>query len=521
MKFSRIFVLVGFGTLFTIIYGLTLYGGVGLERFELWSLILGCILLLWPIHNFIQARFRKDFDIFSPYSFFVLLFALFYGVSLIYSVLGKGQVATDFVDDKLQYPLAGALALMGYAMFLIGYRMKFFHQIGVGWRWPRWQGSERSMATMFLIFEIGGWVSRYLNFRQGFYFQTGGGKSVSFLYVSIVGAFIPFTYAGTILALVKHFRRREGQSVKSREFWRSAAYLSVLAELGYGLPTGSKTLLIMPFVLWLFAYNYGVRRLSFKKGIIIGACFLLGTLSLMPLNMIYREITSSKHSSGDLEMSNIIEFLEEAVYEYQDRDPAERRQFGEEMIVKRSSYVSILARILAWREYGGEYYKGETYLLGLVALIPRIMWPGKPEITLGQKFNWQLGYGFEHQQSSLAITILGELFMNFATPGIILGMLIYGLLFRQVYKVLSGGFNLENGLAIPAYSLFWYHGIVEGTGCNFAGILGGLCKTFLIFLVVAHFCGFRYRGGESNGNSPTKGHFPGETQSAMNVRLGC
>ena len=139
----------------------------------------------------------------------------------------------------------------------------------------------------------------------------------------------------------------------------------------------------------------------------------------------------------------------------------------------------------SWREFwvgmkgGEEYYLGETYLLGLISLIPRIVWPGKPEITLGQKFNWQLGFGSEYQQSSLAITILGELFLNFGIPGVLIGMLIYGFIYRQVYRIFSLGFSLSNGVAIPGYALFWYYGLIEGTACNFAPVfLAGSVKCF-------------------------------------------
>ena len=218
-----------------------------------------------------------------------------YGVGLIYGVLEKGPLVIEFWDYRQYYPTAGLLSLFGYAMFLVGYRIKFAQQLGTKWKWTQWQASEKSMILMFVVFQMGGWISRYINFRHGFYFQTGGGEQVSFLYVEFSWHFYTIHLLGYRLGFhSEHFRCKQGINSEKRRFWRAVAYLSLFAELLYGIPTGSKTHLFIPFILWLFAYNYSKRLLSLKKAVIIGVLFITFSVLLFPLNMIYERNHRSK-----------------------------------------------------------------------------------------------------------------------------------------------------------------------------------------------------------------------------------
>jgi len=78
----------------------------------------------------------------------------------------------------------------------------------------------------------------------------------------------------------------------------------------------------------------------------------------------------------------------------------------------------------AWVPYWG----GETYKPLLTKLIPRILWPGKPEERFGQEFGHR--YGFLHpgdEITSVNMSWLTEMYANFGRLGVLAGMAVVGV----------------------------------------------------------------------------------------------
>jgi hypothetical protein len=64
------------------------------------------------------------------------------------------------------------------------------------------------------------------------------------------------------------------------------------------------------------------------------------------------------------------------------------------------------------------------------AFIPRFLWPEKPAIAKGAWFALEIGQAYQRPDgritNSVAMTIPGELYLNFGWPGVVLGCLIFG-----------------------------------------------------------------------------------------------
>ena len=70
-----------------------------------------------------------------------------------------------------------------------------------------------------------------------------------------------------------------------------------------------------------------------------------------------------------------------------------------------------------------------------------MFWPEKPDISTGQMFN----RAFKLSASRLTMvptTIPGELYWNFAMPGVILGMFVIGMIFGSITAAAGDGFNM-------------------------------------------------------------------------------
>lgn len=62
----------------------------------------------------------------------------------------------------------------------------------------------------------------------------------------------------------------------------------------------------------------------------------------------------------------------------------------------------------------------------LQAGIPRFLWPGKPPVDYGQQVS-VAAYGLRYGQSSSFLTDVGDQYVNFKTPGVVIGGFILGL----------------------------------------------------------------------------------------------
>lgn len=82
------------------------------------------------------------------------------------------------------------------------------------------------------------------------------------------------------------------------------------------------------------------------------------------------------------------------------------------------------------------YQLGLQYLWRLsgVAFIPRILWEGKPIVSSGLIYTWEV-YGVA-ERSTHTLTIPGELYYQFNVLGVVVGMFLFGRLWRYLYRYL-------------------------------------------------------------------------------------
>jgi hypothetical protein len=94
---------------------------------------------------------------------------------------------------------------------------------------------------------------------------------------------------------------------------------------------------------------------------------------------------------------------------------------------RRGDYSDLLAAALTHTPAMQPYAMGESYLNILVAIVPRILWPDKPFQAGGNEFvSRYTGIWFD-QSTSVGTNYLFELYVNFGTPGVLIGMFLLGL----------------------------------------------------------------------------------------------
>jgi hypothetical protein len=68
-----------------------------------------------------------------------------------------------------------------------------------------------------------------------------------------------------------------------------------------------------------------------------------------------------------------------------------------------------------------------------IAYVPRILWPGKPAVGIGQWITDTYGAG-SHLESATGPSWIGEFYLNFGVPGVVVGMFVMGMLIRVLHE---------------------------------------------------------------------------------------
>jgi|GEM_PF-729819 len=108
---------------------------------------------------------------------------------------------------------------------------------------------------------------------------------------------------------------------------------------------------------------------------------------------------------------------------------------------ERLAVIAQLTKVVYLTEKNG-FYEGATSAPLLTSLVPRVFWPDKPKIMLGQWFALEAGIAFKNDagaiNNSVNMTIPGELYMDFGFAGVVIGCLIFGMIMALFWN--STGF---------------------------------------------------------------------------------
>ncbi|MDF1563935.1 MAG: O-antigen ligase [Deltaproteobacteria bacterium] len=81
-----------------------------------------------------------------------------------------------------------------------------------------------------------------------------------------------------------------------------------------------------------------------------------------------------------------------------------------------------------------DFLYGESFLLWILAPIPRVLWPAKPGVRIGRYVATEI-YRRENQ-SGVPPGIIAEFYLNFGWFGIVAGLLLLGMLVQAFYRAL-------------------------------------------------------------------------------------
>jgi hypothetical protein len=121
------------------------------------------------------------------------------------------------------------------------------------------------------------------------------------------------------------------------------------------------------------------------------------------------------------------------------------------------------------------YWEGYTYSDLLWRIVPRFLLPNKPSPVMGQEFPRRYGLiDYYDESTAYNLSQAVELYINFGTIGVGLGMFVIGFLYRALDHALSA----SSGGALIGSVIF---GGLMNIESNFCQVWGGIPLLILAF----------------------------------------
>ena len=205
-------------------------------------------------------------------------------------------------------------------------------------------------------------------------------------------------------------------------------FAAVVVALGSGI-TGS-----LMFLLFAIAMGYWISRRPVSVWLlIVGALMLASCIAVRGVIKDYRDEIWHRRGGAVSEPNRagyLVALLESKLH---DEGPAGAVGDGWDAVIQRSANVDLLIDVMHRTPSEVPYWRGYTYESLVGALVPRFLWPDKPEKTLGQQFGHRYRYLAEADHvTSVNLPVLVEFYLNYSTAGVLIGMFVLGMLLRSV-----------------------------------------------------------------------------------------
>ena len=234
--------------------------------------------------------------------------------------------------------------------------------------------------------------------------------------ITTIGSSVIFGNALLTIAALRHH---------SRFAW-IMLFIAVPISSGLGFFTGSKqSTLIVPAVVVFTSMLLGGRFRA--RWIVIGAVVLA---LLYPVAEFYRQDVLKKNTLTIVDALSDPSYTFGVLSDFLSSSRAGRYMSeGFTSTAARMDGIGIESVIV--RDTGSlvPFQQGRTLALFPAAFIPRLLWPAKPEIPIGQWITDTYGAG-PHIDSHTGPSFIGDLYLNFGVTSVVVGMLVLGALLR-------------------------------------------------------------------------------------------
>lgn len=219
--------------------------------------------------------------------------------------------------------------------------------------------------------------------------------------------------------------------------WRAFTWALVAGTVFIDLGGGA-TAKVLYVLFAIFIGLYAARRRLPARYLLAGAVAISACVAIRGVMGIWRaevEWRPDRELSAVAQSERLVELLRESVDR---RGVLGSVSAGWSIIARRSSNIELLADVMRRTPRDIPFWDGFTYRSLVGAVVPRALWPGKPDKTLGQDFGHRYTYlDARDHHTSINLPVLVEFYINFGDTGIAAGMFLVGIVFGRLERLLN------------------------------------------------------------------------------------
>jgi O-antigen polysaccharide polymerase Wzy len=207
-------------------------------------------------------------------------------------------------------------------------------------------------------------------------------------------------------------------------------------ELVPKLASGSLSQVMLLGLFMIVISFFETKRLPF--GFILATMCVL--LVLNPIKGEFRQLTWI--TTGQLNPIEKVQlFISLAEKKYTNPVGSNDKKSAEDISdssIGRTAHIMLFSEVVKDTPQRVPYWQGESYIPLFTSFIPRFLFPGKPEEKTGNDFGRRYSYlGSNDFTTSLNLPLIVEIYANFGTMGMIIGMPLIGMLLSLLEQKLN------------------------------------------------------------------------------------
>lgn len=355
-------------------------------------------------------------------------------------------------------------AIMYIASFTIFFQMTYYWLKRSYWiphrRFDRVAGGWQQEGMIFVVIGLlmVGWAARIYLIEIGAYLHAGLQRlNETDSKIAYVG-FLRFAekmpdFAGWILWC--HYLHRDKRAhdagarwtSRAQFHWRIAATILIGISLLYWIPTLSKLeivrAIIVPVII-MYLFNQKLPRVRYM---VLGVIFFI---AMFPVTYVLRvgQLNYLRSSNGNAYgISQVIDLFENSLRSFSHARElgADARVFG-----RLNEYEVVSGAIRVINTDAADLHFGNDYFNLLVNVVPRIIWPDKPNVFYGNQFGHTIGVlNPSDIGTAIAPTLIGESYLNFADAGVLVAGFL-AIIYFWFYRWSMQRLDRESGILLYA-----------------------------------------------------------------------
>jgi hypothetical protein len=258
----------------------------------------------------------------------------------------------------------------------------------------------------------------------------------SLMPVTLIFSVLLFGWVIWVIIVIAAYWMFSAHSASERLKWLAFLIIVYVASIPLGLATGMSGQFLYPAVLILSGYVLANGRIPWKVVLTALPAVLVG---ILPLLSLYKETPGT-------DIGNRVNIT---LDQYSELDVKGKIEIAVQRVLVRTAGAALPSVYSKYYPAIYPFEMGRTFFLEAQGLIPRFVWPDKPNLSRElNKYSVAVGILPNPDETSVVFDAMTEYYINFGLIGVFCLSVIHGYVLRVLYDWLLTILPLFMGVAV-------------------------------------------------------------------------